>query len=117
MHKNSFNQIMKRYYEDKRLGIKNEDAPTNSVGTGALVALPPTHEPGIDPKKKSISIIRKPKTTVFGFAKYYLLKTNKIGWKFPGVSKLDKKYLSSGVRNLIQTLKILYCRTLFINIS
>lgn len=25
--------------------------------------------------------------------KYYLLKTNKIGWKFPGVSKLDKKYL------------------------
>ncbi len=52
MHKNSFNQIMKRYYEDKRLGIKNEDAPTNSVGTGALVALPPTHEPGIDPKKK-----------------------------------------------------------------
>ena len=52
MHKHSFNQIMKRYYEDKRLGIKNEDAPTNSVGTGANVALPPTHEPGIDPKKK-----------------------------------------------------------------
>jgi len=52
MHKHSFNQIMKKYYEDKRLGIKNEDAPTNAVGTGANVALPPTHEPGIDPKRK-----------------------------------------------------------------
>ena len=30
----------------------DEDAPTNAVGTGANVALPPTHEPGVDKKKK-----------------------------------------------------------------
>ncbi|UNH61251.1 hypothetical protein SSZBM1_134 [Synechococcus phage S-SZBM1] len=36
----------------------NEEAPTNSVGTGAETALPPTHEPGVTrltrkgPKKK-----------------------------------------------------------------
>ena len=29
-----------------------EDAPANAVGDGSNVALPPTHEPGIDPKKK-----------------------------------------------------------------
>ena len=30
----------------------DEDAPVNAVGTGANVALPPTHEPGVDKKKK-----------------------------------------------------------------
>ena len=30
----------------------DEDAPANAVGTGANVALPPTHEPGVDKKKK-----------------------------------------------------------------
>lgn len=30
----------------------SEDAPTNAVGSGANVALPPTHEPGVDKKKK-----------------------------------------------------------------
>lgn len=30
----------------------NEDAPTNSVGTGAETALPPAHEPGVKSKKK-----------------------------------------------------------------
>tara|TARA_Y100001951_G_C11257349_1_gene250245 strand:- start:224 stop:805 length:582 start_codon:yes stop_codon:yes gene_type:complete len=29
-----------------------EDAPANAVGDGSNVALPPTHEPGIQPKKK-----------------------------------------------------------------
>ena len=29
-----------------------EDAPANAVGSGANVALPPTHEPGVDKKKK-----------------------------------------------------------------
>ena len=28
-------------------------APTNSVGDGSKVALPPTHEPGIKKKKKT----------------------------------------------------------------
>jgi hypothetical protein len=27
--------------------VINEDAPTNSVGTGAETALPPSHEPGV----------------------------------------------------------------------
>lgn len=31
---------------------QQEDAPANAVGDGSNVALPPTHEPGIDPKKK-----------------------------------------------------------------
>ena len=30
----------------------DEDAPANAVGDGSNVALPPSHEPGIDPKKK-----------------------------------------------------------------
>ena len=30
----------------------DEDAPANAVGTGANVALPPTHEPGVMKKKK-----------------------------------------------------------------
>ena len=35
-----FNDIMKNFYNDEKLGIKNEDAPTNSVAGGG-VALPP----------------------------------------------------------------------------
>ena len=31
---------------------QKEDAPANAVGDGSNVALPPSHEPGIDPKKK-----------------------------------------------------------------
>jgi hypothetical protein len=31
---------------------QQEDAPANAVGDGSNVALPPTHEPGIQPKKK-----------------------------------------------------------------
>ena len=36
----NFNDIMKNFYNDEKLGIKNEDAPTNSVAGGG-VALPP----------------------------------------------------------------------------
>ena len=36
----NFNDIMKNFYNDEKLGIKNEDAPTNSVSGGG-VALPP----------------------------------------------------------------------------
>ena len=35
-----FQDIMKNFYNDETLGIKNEDAPTNSVAAGG-VALPP----------------------------------------------------------------------------
>ena len=35
-----FQDIMKNFYNDETLGIKNEDAPTNSVAGGG-VALPP----------------------------------------------------------------------------
>ena len=31
---------------------QQEDAPANAVGDGSNVALPPSHEPGIQPKKK-----------------------------------------------------------------
>jgi hypothetical protein len=31
-----------------------EDAPTMSVGDGSGTALPPTHEPGVNKKKKNI---------------------------------------------------------------
>ena len=32
----------------------DEDAPANAVGTGANVALPPTHEPGFKKKRPPI---------------------------------------------------------------
>ena len=31
-----FNEIMKKFYEDEMLGIKNEDAPANSVASGGV---------------------------------------------------------------------------------
>ena len=31
-----FNEIMKKFYEDEMLGIKNEDAPANSVAAGGV---------------------------------------------------------------------------------
>ena len=31
-----FNDIMRKYYEDEKLGIKNEDAPANSVAGGGV---------------------------------------------------------------------------------
>ena len=31
-----FNDIMRKYYEDEKLGIKNEDAPANSVAAGGV---------------------------------------------------------------------------------
>ena len=35
-----FNDIMKKFYEDEMLGIKNEDAPTNSVSAGGVDMAP-----------------------------------------------------------------------------
>ena len=31
-----FSDIMKKFYEDEMLGIKKEDAPTNSVASGGV---------------------------------------------------------------------------------
>jgi hypothetical protein len=39
-------------YLNKKKDEVIEDAPANAVGNGAAVALPPTHEPGVDKKKK-----------------------------------------------------------------
>ena len=35
-----FNDIMKKFYEDEMLGIKNEDAPANSVAAGGVDMAP-----------------------------------------------------------------------------
>ena len=44
----------KHYKEmiDEIINKMDEDAPANAVGTGANVALPPSHEPGVKKKKK-----------------------------------------------------------------
>ena len=44
-----FEDIMKKFYDDPKLGIQNEEAPTNSAGSGA-VSMPPDVQ--IDKKKK-----------------------------------------------------------------
>ena len=45
-----FNDIMQKFYDDEMLGIKNEDAPANSVAGGG-VSLPAD---AIVKKKKKI---------------------------------------------------------------
>ena len=35
-----FSDIMKKFYEDEMLGIKNEDAPANSVAAGGVDMAP-----------------------------------------------------------------------------
>jgi len=47
--------IMPKHYKemmDEIINKMDEDAPANAVGTGANVALPPSHEPGVKKKKK-----------------------------------------------------------------
>ena len=46
----------KHYKEmmDELINKIDEDAPTNAVGTGANVALPPKHEPGVKNKRKEM---------------------------------------------------------------
>ena len=53
-----FSDIMKYLYEDEMLGIKNEDAPVNSAGGGAIagIGVGPDGEPGVHPKKKKKKI-------------------------------------------------------------
>ena len=47
----AFNDIMKKFYDDEKLGITNEDAPANNVGSGA-VSLPPDVMMNKNKKKK-----------------------------------------------------------------
>ena len=46
-----FNDIMQKFYDDETLGIKNEDAPANSVAGGG-VSMPP--DAAIKKKKKKL---------------------------------------------------------------
>ena len=39
----NFKDIMKNFYEDEMLGIKNEDAPANSVSAGGVDMLSLIH--------------------------------------------------------------------------
>ena len=51
---------MPKHYKDMMDELINkidEDAPTNAVGDGSKVALPPKHEPGVDKKKKKNPIL------------------------------------------------------------
>jgi hypothetical protein len=51
---------MPKHYKDMMDELINkidEDAPTNAVGDGGNVALPPKHEPGVDKKKKKNPIL------------------------------------------------------------
>ena len=54
---------MPKHYKDMMDELINkidEDAPTNAVGTGANVALPPKHEPGVRKDKKDPLMFAKP---------------------------------------------------------
>ena len=47
---------MPKHYKvmmDELINKIDEDAPTNAVGDGSNVALPPKHEPGVDKKKST----------------------------------------------------------------
>jgi hypothetical protein len=48
-----FSELMQKYYDDPKLGIKTEDAPANSVSGGG-VSLPPDAQMDKKRKKKSM---------------------------------------------------------------
>ena len=53
----SFATDMYKSMMDEIINKIDEDAPTNAVGDGGNVALPPKHEPGVDKKKKKDPIL------------------------------------------------------------
>ena len=57
-----FNDIMQKFYDDEKLGIKNEDAPANSVASGG-VALPP--DAMVKKKKKNLYDGRRKEAKAF----------------------------------------------------
>ena len=58
---------MPKHYKEMMDEIINkcvdEDAPANAVGSGANVALPPSHEPGVKKKKKDDFVSFKKRMT------------------------------------------------------
>ena len=51
---------MPKHYKDmidELINKIDEDSPTNAVGDGSNVALPPKHEPGVDKKKKKNPVL------------------------------------------------------------
>ncbi len=57
-----FNDIMQKFYDDEKLGIKNEDAPANSVSGGG-VSMPP--DAAIKKKKKNLYDGRRKEAKAF----------------------------------------------------
>ena len=57
-----FNDIMQKFYDDEKLGIKNEDAPANSVSGGG-VSMPP--HAAIKKKKKNLYDGRRKEAKAF----------------------------------------------------
>ena len=57
-----FNDIMQKFYDDEKLGIKNEDAPANSVAGGG-VSMPP--DAAIKKKKKKLYDGRRKEAKAF----------------------------------------------------
>ena len=57
-----FNDIMKNFYDDETLGIKNEDAPANSVAGGG-VSMPP--DAVVKKKKKNLYDGRRKEAKAF----------------------------------------------------
>jgi hypothetical protein len=47
-----YKEFLTKVASEDIINKMEEDAPANAVGTGANVALPPTHEPGVKKKKK-----------------------------------------------------------------
>ena len=57
-----FNDIMQKFYDDEKIGIKNEDAPANSVSGGG-VSMPP--DAAIKKKKKNLYDGRRKEAKAF----------------------------------------------------
>tara|TARA_B100000902_G_C27193473_1_gene855156 strand:+ start:399 stop:935 length:537 start_codon:yes stop_codon:yes gene_type:complete len=63
-----YKEFLRKHTTEDIVNKMAEDAPANAVGTGANVALPPTHEPGVKKKKK--------KDVVIGTLKRYVKENN-----------------------------------------
>ena len=48
----TYKEFLRKVTTEDIINKMDEDAPANAVGTGANVALPPEHEPGVKKKKK-----------------------------------------------------------------
>ena len=57
-----FNDIMQKFYDDEKLGIKNEDAPANSVSGGGVSMTP---DAAIKKKKKNLYDGRRKEAKAF----------------------------------------------------